>query len=488
MSEPTGSSRRTFLHVAAAIGAGVAISARTGRLANAAPATEKVDVVIVGSGLAGLSAALSAADNGAKVELLEKERTIGGDSILATGDIYACCTSLQKTAGIVDSPDAFYKEAMEKSGGRRDPVQTRMIADFGGPMVDWLISQGVQFDPKVVSTMGSATPRDQHAVGWAPGLINTLTQTARKKGIRILLQTRATRLLEGKGGQIVGLEATGRDGTRIQYSAPAVVLATGGFGANPELLRKLCPGQADAIWAASPAETGDGLIMAMNEGADTVDIDVPWLTPTVEINSKTMITSNVLSKGGILLDSKAQRFTNEPASYEQTSQAVMNVLKMGEPFVYEIYDDHVNKLVYRIADYVKLGITVQAPTLDELAQKIGLDPAALKKTVTEYNDGLENKNDKFGREIYGQKLDSPPFGCIKVKPGTIMTPGGLKIDNQVRVVKKDGAVIRGLYAAGEVTGGYRAYGYIGGDSLAQCAVSGMIGGKNAAVLALSSRG
>jgi len=436
--------------------------------------------------LAGLTAALSAQQNGAKVVLLEKERMIGGDSILATGDIFVCCSSVQKAAGIVDSPDAFYNDAMAKSGGRRDPVQTRMIADHGGEMIDWLISQGVQFDPHVVSTMGSSAARDQHAVGWAPGLINTLAQTAKAKGIPILVQTRATALVNGRAGEVAGLEAAKADGTRTRYAARAVVLATGGFGASPELIRKYCPRQADAIWASSPAETGDGLVMALNAGADTMDLDVPWLTPTVEIKSRILVTSNVLSKGGILVDSKAKRFTDETSSYEQASQGVMDVLKTGEPFVYEIYDDNVNQKVYRIAEYVKAGMVVQGSSIEELAQKVGLDPAGLKATIAEYNVGLENNKDRFGRTIFGDKLEKPPFGCLKVKPGTIMTPGGLKIDGQVRVVKKDGGVIPGLYAAGEVTGGYRAYGYIGGDSLAHCAVTGMIGGKDAAVFARRS--
>lgn len=482
------SSRRRFLQSAAAFGAGAAILPTSGRLTSAAPAIEKVDVVVVGSGLAGLTAALSAAENGAKVVLLEKEPTLGGDSILATGSLYLGGTSVQKAAGINDTPDAFYKDEMAASGGRRDPVQTRMVADLGGELVDWLTSQGLKFEPKVMATMGSAAPRQHHTVGYSPVLINTLAQSARGKGVQILTQTRVTQLIDGNGSQIAGAEAVRRNGTPIRYSAGAVVLATGGFGANPELLRKFCPRQADAIWAASPAITGDGLVMALNEGADTMDIDVPWLTPTVEIDTRTMITSNVLSKGGILVDSKAQRFTDEPASYEATSQKVLNLMKTGEPFVYEIYDNNVNDQVYLIASYVKQGIAVQAPTIEELAQKVGLDAQALAKTVADYNEGLQKNQDKFGRRIFGHKLEKAPFGCIKVKPGTIMTPGGLKIDGLIRVVKKGGGVVSGLYAAGEVTGGYRAYGYVGGDSLAQCAVSGMVGGKNAAAFALSARG
>jgi fumarate reductase flavoprotein subunit len=449
--------------------------------ATARPQTEKVDVVVVGGGLAGLAAAVSAAENGAKVVLLEKSAALGGNSLLSTGSLFLGGTRLQKEAGIEDSADAFYKEAMAASDNRRDPVQTRMIADLGGATVDWLISQGIVFSKKVNITVGSSSPRQHRAEGDAPtpALMNGLAAAAKKKGVRILLDTPATKLITGKGGAVAGIEAS-RKNKPLRFEAPAVILATGGFGANPDLVKKLNPGQADAIYAGHPGTTGDGLVMAMDKGADVVDIDVPWLTPTVQIDQKILITSNVLSKGGILVNAKAQRFTNESASYDKTAVAVT---KTGEPFVYEIYDENVTEQVYRIADYRKAGMVMEAQTWDEVAQKAGLDAAALKQTVAEYNEGLEKKSDKFGRKTFGKKLEKPPFGVIKVKPGTIMTPGGLKIDKDIRVVKKDGSVIPGLYATGEATGGYRAYGYIGGDSLAHCAVTGMVAGKNAAAYA-----
>ena len=152
--------------------------------------------------------------------------------------------------------------------------------------------------------------------------------------------------------------------------------------------------------------------------------------------------------------------------------------------MYAIYDQSVSKAVSLIGNYVQRGIAVQAATLEELAQKVGLEMAALKKTVAEYNEGLEKKSDKYGRTIFGEKVETGPFGCLKVKPGAIMTVGGLKVDEQVLVVKKNDEAIPGLYAAGEISGGYRAYGYIGGDLLAQCAISGMVGGKHAAAFAL----
>ncbi|HHV78375.1 MAG TPA: flavocytochrome c [Firmicutes bacterium] len=444
------------------------------------PATEKYDVVVVGAGLAGLSGAIAAAENGAKVALLERMPYVGGNSILSTGALYVGATSIQAAAGIKDSPDDFYKEAMAKSKDRRDPVQTRLVADLGGETVDWLIAQGVKFSDKVTPVMGSPTPRAHQALPNAAGLISALKDSAEKKGVKIFMETRATKLIMSADGKVAGLEATDKSGKSIKFETPAVILATGGFGANPELLKKYIPDMANAIYAGHPGTTGDGLLMALEVGADTVDINEPWWTPTIEVNKKQLITSLVLSKGAILVNSKGQRFTDETASYAETAAAV---LKTGEPFVYEVFDANVSEAVYKVPEYKEKGMVVEANTIEELAQKMGVDAKALKATINEYNKAVATQKDKFGRKIFGKKLERAPFAFIKVKPGTIMTPGGLRIDGETRVIKKDKSPISGLYAAGEVTGGYRAFGYIGGDSLAHCAVTGMVAGQKAAAYA-----
>ena len=186
-----------------------------------------------------------------------------------------------------------------------------MVANLGGEVIDWLIAQGVVFDPKVLVTMGSAMPRQHHATGNGPGIINTLAQTARKKGVKNRhadtgdrTARREERAHRGHGQHTARRHANPICGT-LRHSGDGRICA------NQELVRKLCPRQADAIWAASSATTGDGLLMALKWDADTLDLDVPWLTPTVEINSKSLITSNVLSKGGILVNAKAQRFTKD---------------------------------------------------------------------------------------------------------------------------------------------------------------------------------
>lgn len=444
----------------------------------AAGSSKDYDVVVVGAGLGGLTSAVAAAENGAKVALLEKLAFAGGNSILSTGIFYVGNTSIQRNAGIKDSAEAFYKEAMDKSGGKRDPEQVRMIADRGGETIDWLMSLGVKFSDKVTPVMGSSAPRAHQALPDASGPISALVKAAESKGVEIFYETPAVALITDGNGRVTGVEAKNKEGQVLKFNAKNVVLAVGGFAADPERLAKYSPAAKDVIYAGSPGTTGEMLDEALKLGADTVDLDVPWLTPTVEVDKKQLITSLVLSKGAILVNSQGQRFSDETASYAETAQ---KVLELGEPFVYEVFDSQVKELVYKVPEYIKKGMVTEAATLDELAEKMGVSADNLKATVAEYNKAVRKEQpDRFGREIFVEELKTAPFYFIKVKTGTIMTPGGLKINADCQVVNKNGSVIPGLYAVGETTGGYRAYGYIGGDSLTHAAVTGKVAGTNAA--------
>ncbi|MDI3522977.1 MAG: fumarate reductase flavoprotein subunit, partial [Bacillota bacterium] len=311
------------------------------------------DVVVVGAGLGGLTSAVAAAENGAKVALLEKLAFAGGNSILSTGIFYVGNTSIQRNAGIKDSAEAFYKDAMDKSGGRRDPEQVRMIAERGGETIDWLMSLGVKFSDKVTPVMGSSAPRAHQALPDASGPISALVKAAESKGVEIFYETPAVALITDGNGKVTGVEAKNKEGQVLKFNAKNVVLAVGGFAADPERLAKYTPAAKGVIYAGSPGTTGEMLDEALKLGADTVDLDVPWLTPTVEVDKKQLITSLVLSKGAILVNSQGRRFSDETASYAETAQ---KVLELGEPFVYEVFDSRVKELVYKVPEYIKKGM------------------------------------------------------------------------------------------------------------------------------------
>lgn len=438
--------------------------------------TVDTDVVVVGAGLAGLTAAIRAQEGGADVVLLEKMSFTGGNSKLSTGVFFLGGTDIQAGAGIEDTPDSFYDFVMEKSGGKRDPIQVRAVADMGSDAMKWLMSAGVQVSDQVSAVMGCPVYRAHQALPNAPGMIDALTVTAKERGISLLVDTPATELIVKEDGSVAGVKANAADGGVLTVNAKKVILAAGGFGADPALLKQYW-GLENVGYAGVTGTTGEMMVACLELGADTVDIGDPWLTPTIEVTTNTLMTSLVISKGAILVTSQGERFCDEAASYMEASQAVYAT---GEEVVYEIFDSHVKDAVYKVPDYIAMGVVTEADTLEELAAKIGIPAEKLLASVETYNAAVRGEAaDPFGREIFIDECNKGPYYSITVKPGTIMTPGGLKVNEKYEVVKTDGTTIPNLYAIGEMTGGYRAFGYIGGDSLSHCLVSGLIAAEDA---------
>lgn len=436
----------------------------------------ETDIVVVGAGLAGLSAAIEAKQNGMDVILLEKLGFTGGNSKLSTGVFHFGATDIQKANGIEDTPDAFYDFSMEKSGGRRDPIQTRMVAENGNNALNWLMSMGVEISDKVAMPMGSPHYRSHQSLPNAPGMLDQLTKAAVEHGVELMLLTPATELIVGDGGAVNGVIAMTESGDKLTIKAKKTILAAGGFAASPELLEKYWG--YSVRYAGVPSTTGEMMEAAIALGADVADIAEPYLTPSVEYHTGTLVTALVLSKGGFLVDDEGKRFCDETSSYFEAAQAVFAT---EQEYVYEIFDSHVKEHVFKVEDYIGMGIVIEANTLEELAQKVGLPADALVATADTYNAGVRgDAEDPFGREIVIDECNKAPFYCILVEPGTTFPGGGLKINEKCEVVKTDGTVIPNLYAAGEITGGYRAFGYIGGDSLSQCVVTGLNAGKIAA--------
>lgn len=455
---------------------------------NVAPAAQAgedrvldTDVVVVGAGLAGLSAAIKARESGAQVILVEKMSYTGGNSRLSTGVFLLGGTDIQKAAGIEDDKDGFYNFIMEKSGGKRDPAQVSFIAERGNEAMNWIISLGVDISDSVGTVVGCTIPRAHQSVPDATTTLSAMTQSAERAGIELLLNTPANGLTTDETGAVTGITATAEDGGKLTINAQAVVLASGGFAADPQMLKKYW-NMDNVGYAGVPGTTGEMTEAAIALGADTMDIDVPWMMPSMEPNVNSVITTLIIANGSIMLTSDGHRFCDEAYSYAATTEAVFAT---GEDFVYEIFDEHVREAVYKVDEYIAMGCVTQADTIEELAEKMGLPIDAVVETVAAYNAAVRaDQEDEFGRTSFAQECNKAPFYCVTVKPGTIMSPGGLKIDGQCQVMRIDGSPIEGLYAAGEITGGYRAYGYIGGDSCAQALVSGMIAGESAGALVL----
>lgn len=447
------------------------------------PQTLEADILVVGGGLSGLSTAVSARDRGANVILLEKAAYVGGNSLTASGIFtFGGGTDIQIENGIEDTPELFEQalhDAAAAQGGSRDPVQVHLMAEYANEALRFLVENGTRFQETVAFSMGSATIQRAHRANPdGSEAVLPLYESALKKGVTIMLDTAATELLTDENGNVIGVSAVGKAGEQYTILAPNTVLATGGYRASNELTKKYLGEKFDGlIYCGMPGSTGEMTEAAIALGAETYQIDQPYLSPTYTKN-RNAITSNMLSKGGILVNSKAMRYCDENNSYRRVAE---NTLALGEKdnIVYEIFDENVRNAERQADMYINRGLTVKCDTIEELAELKGLDPETLRKTVDTYvavaNGEIE---DEFGRSIrMPGALSQPPYYCIEVTPGGIISGGGLKVNEHFQIVKTDGTTIGNLYGVGEIVGGMRAYGYAGGDSLGHCVISGLIVGR-----------
>ena len=441
----------------------------------------EADVIVIGAGLSGLSASVRAAEQGAEVILLAKMAYAGGNCILSTGILQAAGTKLQAQAGIEDSPEQYALDMAQGASADRDPVQMKMVSTLSGETLDWLADNGVEFSDKVTQGVGSTAYRAHQSMPDANELVSGLVDAASQKGVMIQYDTPVLSLMTDDQGKVTGVVAN-QKGQPVEYTAKAVIIASGGFGGSPEMLSKYWGDEyAKMTYAGSPGTTGEMIEEAARLGAKLTDMDkAAYGSPTVEVSKNMLITAMVLSGGAILTDSTGSRFCNETGDPFDTSKSVVET---QEPFVFEIFDQNVADNVYKVSVYQNMGIVEQADTVEELAEKVGLPADTLKATIEQYNTAVKSGKDEFGRAIFTQPLTTAPFYCVKVAAGGVMTFGGLTLDDQCRVLKEDGSVIEGLYSAGEATGGYRAYGYVCGDANAHAAVTGKVAGESAAAYA-----
>ena len=413
--------------------------------------------------------------------LLEKMAYAGGNCILSTGILQAAGTKLQAQAGIEDSPEQYALDMAQGASADRDPVQMKMVSTLSGETLDWLADNDVEFSDKVTQGVGSTAYRAHQSMPDANELVSGLVDAASQKGVMIQYDTPVLSLMTDDQGKVTGVVAN-QKGQPVEYTAKAVIIASGGFGGSPEMLSKYWGDEyAKMTYAGSPGTTGEMIEEAAKLGAKLTDMDkAAYGSPTVEVSKNMLITAMVLSGGAILTDSTGSRFCNETGDPFDTSKSVVET---QEPFVFEIFDQNVADNVYKVSVYQNMGIVEQADTVEELAEKVGLPADTLKATIEQYNAAVESGKDEFGRTIFTQPLTTAPFYCVKVAAGGVMTFGGLTLDDQCRVLKEDGSVIEGLYSAGEATGGYRAYGYVCGDANAHAAVTGKVAGESAAAYA-----
>ena len=494
--------------------------------------TLEADIVIVGAGGAGMTAAITAADEGMTVVVLESQPAVGGNSVKSTGGMNAAKTAdqdenefaeaagVEKTLaaaaanyadneavtelaaavqaqwdayqadpqGYFDSTELFALDTMIGGKGINDPELVNTLVGNSADAIEWLRTQNIDLT-NVASFGGASVKRihrplnDEGKVVSVGAYTVPLLETAmnERENVTLLLDTTATEILVGEDGAAVGVVAVGKTGNTVTVNAPAVVLTTGGFGANLDMVTEFAP-QLDGFMTTNAAGIqGQGIAMAKALGADTVDMEQIQIHPTVQADTASLITEGLRGDGAILVNANGERFIDEVGTRDVVSAA--EIAQPGS-FSWLIVDQKMVDASSVIQGYISRGLMFTGETSEALAGELGIPADAFAATLETWNGYVAEKNDPdFNRTSFAQPLDTAPYYAVKVTAGIHHTMGGLKIDSETHVIDTEGEIIPGLFAAGEVTGGVHGANRLGGNAVADFVVFGRIAGAEAAAYA-----
>ena len=433
------------------------------------------DIVIVGAGGAGLSAAVEAHDLGAKVIVVEKMAFPGGNTTRAAGGLNAASTPLQQAKGTYDSPEIMFYDTMKGGHWKNNPELVRYLSEHAVASVAWRLALGAGLHD-VGLIAGASKPRTHRPTGGGlvgAEVVRTLYAAAEQRKIDLRVNTRAEEILKNGKGAASGIRVKGPQGEYTIHSK-AVVIAAGGFGANNDMVAGYVPRLKGFSTTNHPGATGDGLLMAQKFGANLIDMKEIQTHPTVVPNGGEMITEAVRGNGAILVNAEGKRFYNELETRDNVSAAI---LKQTGKAAFLFFDSDMQKSLKATNNYIKQPYTVTGNSLDEIAAKMKVPADALKATMQEYGAAVSAKADKkFGRP---RALNKAPFYAIKVTPAVHHTMGGIQINAKTQVFDKQGKVIPGLFAAGEVTGGVHGGNRLGGTAQADIVTFGHAAGEQA---------
>jgi flavocytochrome c len=495
--QESGISRRQLLGSTAAIVAGAVVGAGIfPKELQAVTAPKKwdreADVIIVGTGYAGLAAAIEASDAGSSVILLEKNPFVGGNSITASGGYNAVDPERQKKQGIEDSIDLHYKQTLAGGDYRADPEKVRFLAENALDGIKWLEKMGVAFEPTVYTIVGSLYPRSHDPLnnGRGAAIVKVLKAQVDQRKIPILMGNKLTGIVRERvlAGMVLGVEAENK-GKKVYFKAKkGVVLGTGGFAADVKMRTKYAP-QLDAEVPTTnvPTATGEAILRAEDEGADVIGMD--YIQLLIACNFYTRKYGSLANLGidsAIFVNTKGERFVAEDQRRDVMSDAL---LQQPKKLLLWIADDLCKKRynAETIERTLKEGLIFRADTLEGLAailkEKFDIPQDKFLATVKKYNESVKNGADKeFGKTLTNLKaIATGPFYASPTQAGTHHTMGGLRTKGTTgQVIDRDGSIIPRLYAAGEVTGGVHGTNRLGGNATADCIVNGKACGKMAA--------
>ncbi|MBP2856806.1 flavocytochrome c [Dickeya oryzae] len=438
------------------------------------------DVVVIGSGGAGLAAAIQACDDGARVLIVEKMSSIGGNTIKASVGMNAAGTRFQKMRGIVDDKQRFYEETLKGGKQKNNPDLLKRFVE-GAPMaIDWLAERGIELNDITITGGMSVDRTHRPADGSAVGgfLISGLVKNINKRNIDVMLETAVIDILHDAGA-VTGVRVQSEDNEQLTIATKGVIVATGGFSANRDMVLKYRPDLDGFVTTNHSGATGCGISILEKVGADTVDLGEIQIHPTVEQNTSYLISESIRGGGAILVNQQGQRFFNEMETRDKVSASIIG---LPEKYAYILFDEQVRTKNKAADEYLSRGFVVSAASPRELADKLAIDADALQTTLERYNQFVEKQHDDdFGRQTaLRHPLNQGPFYAIRIAPGVHHTMGGVVINTDTAVLDRKKRVIRGAFAAGEVVGGIHGGNRIGGNAIADIIVFGIQAGRNAA--------
>ena len=479
--------RRQFLTAGLfALSAAGALPARAVPVNAPAKFDETYDFVVVGAGAAGLSAAAHAADAGLSVVVLEKMPMVGGSSTICGGSWAASGTEMQQKDGIKDSEELFYEDMLNTGKHENDPAVVRAYVKASNREYAWLLAHGVA--PHDVHAAGGMSVPRVHA--FTPSkIVKCYRDYAVEKGAKILTKAPVETLLwDAAAGRVTGVRANVKGKARTYGARFGVLLASGGFARNPELLGKYVPAMKHAFAVAGMGCTGDGLKMALALGADVLDTNYIKATYGFKPNGDASEKSYLYYNGGIIVNKEGRRFVNESLSYKLIGD---QALVQPDAKTFTVFDNKVRlegmaKDRREIRFWKDVDKTLESPlgfvgrTIEEAAQKAGIPPEALKKTIEEYNATAPAGKDPLGRKTLSGGVGKPfaltegPFVVMPATAAMIATYCGVRISPEAQVLDVYGKPIAGLYAAGEMTGGVHGAAYMTGTALSKAAAFGHV--------------
>lgn len=440
----------------------------------------ETDILVLGGGGAGLTSALTASENGKNVILAEKLGYLGGATLLSGGIVPAAETTQQKEAGIIDNQDLFARDIFRPNSYsvRKDLVYT--VTENAKNVVEWLEEQGVKMS-LITNNLyyGQSNYRMHIAEGSGNGMTKVLIDNVNKNDkIEVLVNSPAIELAV-ENEQVIGAFIKKDNKNIILIKAENTVLCTSGFGANKEMLEEYIPEMINAYPYVAPGATGEGIIWGQNLGASVANMKSYQGHGVYSEELQGSADLNILYRGGILVNKNGERFTNEHKGYSELSP---DVLAQPDYHVYMVFNQANADATASFADYDKADILTKADNLEELATALNIDQDNFNASIDDYMNGIETGQDSLNRTFFPDHFDGPYY-AFEITADLRHTQGGLVTDTVGHVLKEDGTLIKGLYAAGGVMEGFSdtaGPGYMSGNGLLQAFVFGRLAGENAA--------